>query len=202
MNAFRKKTKHIYDVSLTLTDEEKNIALFWNDIGIGLGFTPTGHETSILNQVIENEHASLGKAAEVYAKAGIAQWDATIVCWRSKYKYNQLRPVTYIRKFMDPAWLSFILTPAHPEYPAAHSLITAAAMRAMTSVFGENYSFTDHTYDFRGLGPRNYDSFDAAAMEAGESRRYGGIHFSPSINAGLQFGVTIGNDAGNIKFTE
>jgi len=196
---FYKIVKNVYDVSKTLTTEQKNIALFWVDQGNGVGFTPPGHDFSIITQALENAGASLAVAAEVYAKAGIAERDATIVCFTSKYKYNLLRPVTYIRKLIDPNWLPFIPTPPHPEYPAAHAFITGSVMQAVTEVLGDNIAITDHTYDFRGWTPRSYSSLFNAGEEAGMSRLYGGIHYLPSINTGLTLAHELGSRVGDIK---
>ena len=175
---------------------------FFVDQGNGLGYTPPGHDFKIITQAIEqNAGMDLGSVAEAYAKAGIAERDATIVCFRSKYKYNLLRPVTYIRKLIDPNWLSFIPTPPHPEYPAAHAMITGSALQAAARVLGDNLSFTDHSYDFRGYPSRQYKSLFAAAEEAGFSRLYGGIHYRPSINIGLAEAKAIGNRVGEIRLT-
>jgi hypothetical protein len=148
---------------------------------------------------LDNTHSSLGTAAVAYAKAGIGMWDGSIVCWRSKYKYNQIRPVSYIQAHIDNTWMSFIGTPPHPEYPAAHAFITASVMQAISSVFGKNYSFTDHTYDFLSYPSRHYTSFDDAALECGESRVYGGIHYQPSVDVGYEAGSLIGRAAGEIQ---
>ena len=188
-----------YDVSKTLTTDQKNIALFWVDQGNGIGYTPNGHEVALATEALEQTHASLAVAAEAYAKVTIAERDAIIVVFKSKYVYNLLRPVTYIRKVIDPAWLPFIPTPSHPEYPAAHSLITGAAMQALERVLGSNIPVTDHTYDFRGYPSRTYASITDAGAEAGISRLYGGIHYLPSINTGLSMGRDIGNRVGDIK---
>jgi hypothetical protein len=194
---FYKMEKAVYHISKSETNEQKTIALFWNDVNPG--YTPPGHEISILDQVLEKEQASLSLAAQAYAKASIAQWDATIVCFRSKYKYNLLRPVTYIQKFIDTSWMPLLFTPPFPEYPAAHAYITSATMEALTSIFGKNYAFTDHTYDFLGYSPRSYSSLEAAAIECGKSRFYGGIHYLPTINVSHQLGLAIGNDAANVQ---
>ena len=201
-SAFYKIVKNVYDVSQTLTTEQKNIALFWVDQGNGVGFTPPGHDFSIITQALEQTKANLGIAAEVYAKAGIAEREATIVCFRSKYTYNLIRPVTYIRKLIDPNWLSFIPTPPHPEYPAAHAFITGTVMEAVTKVLGNRVTVTDHTYDFRGWAPRTYTSLIKAGEEAGISRLYGGIHYLPSINTGLSLAHDLGKKIGRIKLNE
>lgn len=196
---FYKIAKNVYDVSQALTTEQKNTALFWVDQGNGTGYTPPGHDFSLITQALENTGSSLAVAAEVYAKGGIAEREATIVCFKSKYTYNLIRPVTYIRKLIDTTWLSFIPTPPHPEYPAAHAFITGSVMQAVTGVLGDHVVISDHTYDFRGWTPRVYNSLFKAAEEAGISRLYGGIHYSTSINTGLSLALDLGNRVGNIK---
>ncbi|MEP7230531.1 MAG: vanadium-dependent haloperoxidase [Ginsengibacter sp.] len=198
-SAFYKMVKDVYDISLSLTPEQKNIALYWVDNGNGVGLTTGGHEIFIITQIIEQLHSDLGTAAEAYAKAGIAERDAVILCFRSKYTYTLIRPVSYIQKLIDPAWLPFIVTPPHPEYPAAHAFVTGSVMQAVTNVLGEHISFTDHSYDFRGWAPRSFNTIFAAAEEAGLSRFYGGIHYIPSINIGLSLGKDLGNRVGGIK---
>jgi len=199
---FYAMANHLYRVYQSLTDDQKNIALFWNDVGAGIGYTPMGHCFAIITQVLKNSDATLATAEEAYVKAAIANWDATIVCWRSKYKYSQVRPVSYIRQNIDSTWLPLLTTPAHPEYPAAHALITSAIMEALSSVLGVHYSFTDHTYDFRGFPSRSYNSFEDVAKECGMSRVYGGIHYKPSVDIGQLYGQLIGKDAAAVQLTQ
>jgi hypothetical protein len=196
---FYKIVMNDYVVSQGLTQAQKDIAMFWVDQGNGVGFTPPGHDFSFVLQALQNANVDLGLAAEAFAKVGIAERDAMIEVFKSKYTYNLLRPVTYIRKLIDPNWLPFIPTPPHPEYPAAHAFVTGSVMQALTEVLGDHVSVTDHTYDFRGWTPRTFSSIFAAAEEAGISRLYGGIHYLPSINVGLAFGHIIGRRAGELQ---
>ncbi len=198
-SSYYKIAKEVYDVSKSLTAEQQAIALYWVDQGNGVGYTPAGHDMSIVTEAIEQTNAHLGKAAEAYAKAGIAERDATIICFRSKYKYTLIRPVSYIQKVVDPTWLPFISTPPHPEYPAAHAVVTGAVMQAASGILGYNISITDHTYDFRGWAPRNFSTLFGAAQEAGISRLYGGIHYRISINTGLAMAKVIGTRIGEMK---
>ncbi len=195
---FYKMEKAMYDLSKSLSAEQKNIALYWNDVGVGLGYSPPGHSVSILTQIIKQKNIDLAKAAIAYAKTGIALHDASVAGFKSKYTYNMLRPVTYIANVIDSTWNPFIVTPPHPEYPAAHAFLTQAFMQTMTGIFGEKYSFTDNTYGSKYGGPRTYSSFNAAAEECGMSRNYGGIHYPPSIAAGLQLGKQIGQGVNDL----
>jgi len=142
------------------------------------------------------------KGAEAYLRLGITMNESTITCWKSKYTFSQMRPITYIRKYMgNTTWSSFITTPAHPEYLAAHATISSSAAYALESVFGKNYAFADHTYETLGMPVRNYNSIEAAGTEAGISRLYGGIHYRPSIEAGKMQGVKVGENVKNMLIT-
>ncbi|HTE27364.1 vanadium-dependent haloperoxidase [Flavitalea sp.] len=196
-----KMVSEVYTVSQNLSTEQKNIALFWVDQGNGIAYTPPGHDMNIILQCIEVTDANLFTAAEALAKGGIGERDATIVCFKAKYKYNVTRPVTYIQKVIDPKWLPFIVTPPHPEYPAAHAFVSGGALRAAEHVLGK-VKFTDHTYDFRGWTPRVYNSMFKAAEEAGISRLYGGIHYRISIETGLSLAEELGDRVGNLKMTD
>ena len=201
-SSYYKIARELYDKSKHLTDEQKNIALFWFDLGDGLGYTPGGHDMVLTTEALEQTHSCLAIAAETYAKAGIAERDGIIACFKSKYKYTLERPVTYIQKVIEKTWLPFIPTPPHPEYPAAHSAITGSVMEAISAVLGDHVKITDHAYDFRGFAPRTFNSIFAAAEEAGISRLYGGIHYRPSIEAGLKLAKDVGSKVGAIKLLD
>ena len=185
-SAFYQMVKEVYDVSLTLTTDQKAMAIFWRDVP---GATSPGHWLSILQQVMRQQTTSLDKGALAYALTGIAMNDALISCFKTKYKYNVVRPVTYIWEVMGhTSWGSFIGTPPHPEYSSAHSSLSGAAAAVLENLFGNIGSFTDHTYDYMGLPARTYSSMTAIGEEAGQSRLFAGIHYQPSIDAGLEMG--------------
>ena len=196
---FYKMVKDIYDVSKVLTTDQRNMALYWADLGVGIGYTPQGHDINVAVEAVEQSGVDLGIAAEGFAKAGIAIRESILTTFRSKYQYLQIRPVSYIRKVIDAGWSSLITTPSHPEYPAAHADISGAVMRALAHVLGSNTPVVDHTYDFRGFAPRAFPNLDAVAEESGNSRRYGGIHYMPSIIVGWAHGRGVGDLVGNIQ---
>ena len=200
---FYNMAKEVYDVSLSLTEEQKAIARIWDDAPNGQNVSAFGHWYSILNQVLEKENPALMKAADAYLRLGISMHDAAISCWKTKYTYHLLRPVTYIRKHMGIGdWNPLISTPPHPEYSAAHATLSASAGYALESVFGQNYGFTDHTYDVLGMSPRTFGSFEAAGREAGISRVYGGIHYRPSVETGNLQGKKVGENVKNLLTTQ
>lgn len=181
----------VYSVSKNLTAEQKEIAQFWSD-DPGKTFTPPGHGVSIANQLVINENLSLDKAAEVYCRVGLAAHDAFISCWKCKYKYNLLRPVTFIQTSIDPSWNAYLDNPPFPEYTSGHGTVSGAIAIVLSDMFGYNYSFTDHSHEKNGLKPRTFESFLAYANEAALSRLYGGIHYRMSNEKGLENGKRIG----------
>jgi len=200
-SAYYAQVREVYDISQSLTAEQKAIALFWADDPDGKSFGG-GHWISIMNQVLLKEKSNLETAALAYAQVGIACSETAISIFKGKYKYNGLRPITYIRKFMNhPEWNALIETPPHPEYPSGHAINSAAAAQILTMLFGENYKFTDNSYNSLGFSPRSYNSFEEAAIEAGNSRVYGGIHYRKTCDAGqLQGKIIAKNVTQKLKF--
>src|SRR5690606_1480088 len=110
----------------------------------------------------------------------------------AKFVYDLVRPITYIRRHIDPSWDALLITPPFPEFPSGHSTQSGAAEVVLEKLFGESFAFTDRTHEADGLIPRTYTSFRHAAEEAGISRLYGGIHYRAAIHLGLEQGRCIG----------
>jgi len=181
----------VYDFGNSLTPEQKVIAQFWSDDPAVTG-TPAGHWVSIVSQLVLRDLLPIEIAAEAYARVGIAVADAFIACWWGKFEHNLIRPVNYIRDHIDGDWLPLLGTPPFPEYPSGHSVQSGAAATALTGLFGP-ISFVDQTHVDRGFAPRTFFSFLDAAEEAAISRLYGGIHYRPAIELGVEQGMSIGD---------
>ena len=191
--------KEVYDISKALTADQKAIANFWADGGNTL--TPPGHHFNIANIILKKEKVKLDKVAEVYAKVGMAVNDAFVACWRCKYVYNLMRPQTYIRQAIDPTWSPLITTPPFPEYSSGHSSGSGAAAETLTSIFGDNYAFTDNTHTGK-FPDRSFKSFYEYANEATMSRLYGGIHYRQGNENGQKNGKEIAKNILKLKFTK
>jgi hypothetical protein len=205
--------------STTRTAQETSIAKFWNDQA-GT-YTPPGQWNAIADAVAQQQGDSAAADAQLFAELNVAEADAAIAAWNSKYTYNGWRPVTAIRNAdsignpygitQDPNWISLITTPPFPEYVAGHPTFSAAAAQVLDNFFGNNVTFnatseslpgTTFTYAPPtstamtlpdGTVVNVNSSFDVAAVEAGENRIYGGIHFPFSVNAGLALGTQVGD---------
>jgi len=195
---FFKMVNELYIISQSLTHEDSTIVKFWADLPTN--YNVPAHATGILTQLIVLNHLPLDKAALAYAKHGIALNDGSISVMKTKYTYNLIRPVSYIRNVMNhPGWNTVVPTPPHPEYSAAHAVISAAAATVLENIFGTHYRFTDHSYD-NLYGARTYNSFDEYAIEAGRSRVLGGLHYSQSVNTGLIQGRKVGDAVNKLRF--
>ncbi len=198
-SAFYKEALEVYTVGKNLTQEQRDIAAFWDDSAM-LSMTPPGHWVGILTQLFTDQPPTLERLAEGYARVGLAVADGFIACWHTKFQYNLLRPVTYIQRVIDPKWTTLLITPPFPEYPSGHSTQSGAAATVLTAFFGENYAFTDRTHDDDGLEARSFKSFWDAANEAGISRMYGGIHYRNAITQGLEQGRCVGARVNALQF--
>ncbi|HTE33010.1 MAG TPA: vanadium-dependent haloperoxidase [Chryseolinea sp.] len=195
---FYEMNKFLYDKSLVLTTDEINIAKTWGDIPGN--YNGPAHFTNVLTQLIAKERLPLDEAAVLYARHGIAIYDATIPIFKAKYQYNVMRPITYIRsKLNHPDWNTVIPTPAHPEYLSAHAVIAQACAEVLKERFGNHYSFRDHTHDDL-FGTRSYSTFDEYAAESGWSRVLAGIHFQPTAEASLIVGKKVGQLVNALNF--
>lgn len=195
---FYQEALEVHATVKSLTDEQRAIARFWSDDPM-LSPTPPGHWISIALQIVERDSVELDRSVDVLARLGITLADAFIACWDSKFQFDLLRPVTYIRRVIDPKWEPLLITPPFPEYPSGHSTQSAAAAVVLAKAFGEDFAFEDRTRASDGVKPRAFASFWAAASEAGISRLYGGIHFRTAIERGLQQGKCVASYANALR---
>jgi hypothetical protein len=184
--------------STTRTAEQTEIAKFWAD-GAGT-FTPPGHWNQIAQDVARDKFNSLVDNARLFAALDVAEADAAICCWDTKYTYSRWRPIQAIRNAdtdsnanttADTSWTSLLTTPNFPSYTSGHSTFSAAAATVLTNFYGDNYKFSTTGPGLPGV-IRSFTSFNQAADEAGMSRIYGGIHFMSDNTAGLAAGKKIG----------
>ena len=206
--------KEVYDVSQSLTSEQKLIAKYYEDSNPGL---PAGaHYVSILKQTLEQFNPALDKAAVTYAKTGISLFDATTGSFKAKYEYLRERPFSFIRTVIapvaDPAnqWKPLIGTPSFPDFPSNHAVFSSSVAYSLASLYGNNTPFVNSTYEFRtfdfgggpvSLGSRHHASFDAMTQEISMSRLYGGIHYRYSCEEGMKQGKKIAqNIDSKLKF--
>ncbi len=109
-------------------------------------------------------------AARVYALATIAQHDATIACWDTKFTYLEPRP-----SMADSSITTLFANPAHPGFPSGHACASAASAAVLGYLF-----------------PADAQADTDQATDAGMSTFYAGIHTPFDVQQGFQLGLAVG----------
>ena len=200
---FYKIAEEVYQIGKGLTAEQETIARFWdcNPFVMNVNghvmfankkISPGGHWMNIARVACEKTNATTAVSAEAYARVSISLIEGFISCWDEKYRSLVIRPETYINQYIDEDWVPLLQTPPFPEHTSGHSTISGSAATALTTVFGDNFSYTDSTEVEYGMTARSFTSFQQAASEASISRVYGGIHYRPAVDIGIEYGRKLG----------
>ncbi|SHE70219.1 vanadium-dependent haloperoxidase [Flavisolibacter ginsengisoli] len=195
---FYNMVKEVYDARVNITPEQKALADYFKDVP---GYTPGGTYLALMTQLLDITKPTLDMAALDYVKIGLATRDASIVLFTNKYRFNLIRPVTYIRAYIDPSWSSYIPTPNHPEFPSGHSTSGGAILTMMSKIFGEDFHITLHTYDYLNYPSRSYTSFTQMSNDISDSRFYSGLHYRATLVKSTEQGKKVAeNILSKVKF--
>ena len=173
--AYRAQAQAVVDAKTNLTSEQKEIAKFWAG-GQGTALPP-----GIWNQVVLNymkrTPQTLPRMARVLALLNVAQADAGVSSWDTKYTYWVTRPENAIRDLgLARGWKPYIDTPFFPAYVSGHATYSGAAGEVLAHLF-----------------PGDEKLWRAKAREAAHSRVLGGIHYPKDGTEGLRMGRGIGD---------
>ncbi len=169
--------------------DETLLSVFW------AGNTP-GFWNRAAVEMTERHDLSLLEKSRVLAAMNTAVSDAVFSCWNAKYTFVTWRPVTAIplgdtdgndATIADANWSPLLVTPNHPEYPSGHSSQSGAAAGVLAAFFGDENEFFLTSETTPGVS-RHFSSFDDAAVEAGNSRIFGGIHYRKACTDGKSLG--------------
>ena len=191
---FYREELELYNESINQDPEHINIAKYW------AALPGPSQSISIVRSVLASKNSSLSVAAEAYCKVGIAIADAIVSCYKTKYQYNQERPITFIRANFNSTWVPVLTTPPFPDYTSAHSVQAGACARVLADIFGDNTTFTDYSINSLGFTPRTFTTFSDCANEIGLSRLYGGIHARTANSVGLGQGNLVGMHVSALRF--
>jgi hypothetical protein len=178
--------------SIARTDEQTEIGRFYTEHAV------TQYSRAFRRYAIENS-LDLQQTARFFAMADTAILDSQIACWDAKYTYNFWRPVTAIRAgdtdgnpdtVPDPAWIGLAITPAHPEYPAAHGCWTSATATILEAFNGTN--MVHFVLDSAITGTTHvFENTDYLRAEIINARVYGGMHYRNSVEVGATMGEQV-----------
>lgn len=119
--------------------------------------------------------ASIHDALHALALLATAMHDALVHAWRIKLRDWSERPVTAIRRSLDPDYMPLLVTPGFPAYVSGHAAVSGAAAEVLAARL-----------------PNAGQDWHAHAEEATMSRLWGGIHFRSDNEEGLRLGRSIG----------
>lgn len=171
-NEMKKEVDEVLNETTNATRENLRIVHFWSD-GVGT-YTPPGHWVAIAKEDFIPKNFSEVRWARNMALLGMAEMDAAIVCWDTKYYYFNPRPTQ-----MNPAIKSLTGIPNFPSYISGHSTFSGAASTILGHII-----------------PERANAYKAMAEEAARSRFVGGLHYNKSdCGVGLEVGKNVGNYA-------
>ena len=173
------------------TADQTASASFWNGAN-------GSQWVQIATQLAEDEGLGTLENARMFALLTTALADTQIAGFDAKYLHDVdlWRPVTAIRMgesdgnlatVGDPDWTPLNAAPAHPSYISTLSALSGAGSSILRSFLGDDEAFTLTI----GASTRQFAGLDAAALDAANSRIWGGIHFRFDSDAGTQLGQRI-----------
>ena len=165
--AFRAAAQEIVDIKKNLTQQQKDIAKYWE--GAAGTPLPAGITLNLAMGDIENAAATgdmasrwtVPRSARALALVNIAMSDGGVSVWDAKFTYWNPRPENGIRALgLDANWSPHLPTPLFPAYPSGSAGYAGATQQVMTYLF-----------------PDKAAEFERRAKEQAESRLYAGIHW-------------------------
>jgi hypothetical protein len=190
--------------------EQTAVAQFWS--------APVIRQYNRVGRDLTDSVSNLLAAARLMAMINLVGADALMSGLHAKYHYLFWRPVTAIDPTAvtadgfgpvpgyddrNPAtveqvgWRPLLTTPNHPEYPAAHGVITSAMAEVFSTFLNTNQIDLD-IYGFDAAGPlgnlnavRHFATTDGLRDEIIDARLWAGLHYRFSSVAGVVAGGNV-----------
>jgi hypothetical protein len=147
---------------------------------------------NVARDVAQDKSLSLAGTARLFALVNASIFDSLQTSQTSKFIYRLWRPETAIDQAgidNNPAtdaqagWVPLLPTPPYPSHSSNAQCVGAGAARMLGNVFGDDAQSFTATWFSSATPPtvvhaEPYDSFWALALDVGNSRVWGGIHFT------------------------
>jgi hypothetical protein len=193
------------------SDEQTAVARFWS-ANVIRQYNRVGRDIAAARGLSQLETARLAGMVNLVGA------DALMSALYAKYHYLFWRPVTAIDPTAviadgfgpvpgyndgNPAtveqtgWRPLLTTPNHPEYPAAHGVITSAMAEVFSTFLGTNQISLDvHGFDAGGPAGnlnalRHFDRPNDLRHEIIDARLWAGLHYHFSSVAGIVLGRNV-----------
>jgi hypothetical protein len=203
--------------STTRTADQTEMAIFWAYDRAGMGPPPRLFNQAV-SEIATQRGNSVTENARLFAMSMVAQVDAGIAAWDSKFVDDYWRPITGIREAdtdgnpLTEADLNWVplgapgagevpdFTPPFPAYVSGHATFGAAVFGSLAEFYGtDDVSFTLSSGEMPGV-TRSFDSFSGAAEENGRSRVYMGVHWNFDDTEGRALGSQIADWVSQTNF--
>ena len=199
------------DSSTQRTAAETATAKFWTANAIR-------QDNRLVRDITDARSLGLLDTARLAAMVMVTDADAGIAVLNAKYHYLFWRPVTAIDPMSVTAdgfgpvpgfndgnaatveqqgWRPLIVTPNHPEYPAAHGTITSSLDEVLTQFLGTTKIDVDiHGFDPNGAAGNidavhHFDKANDLRREIVGARLWAGLHYRFSSEAGVDLGRSV-----------
>ena len=154
--------------NLVRTNTTNHLAWFWQPSF----FQPWVQQVDL--EIFQNHlDSNAPRAARAYAYQAIAQHDATLACWDTKYAYLEPRPPQ-----ADTSIVPLFALPQHPGYPSGHACASGASAAVLSVLF-----------------PADAAALTTMASDAGTSTFDALIHTQLDVSVGLTVGGGVGKKA-------
>ncbi len=222
--SFLDQARHVIGIQERLETKHKVIAEYWAD-GPSSELPPGHWELFAIYVSNRDSHTLHQDAKMFFAlanaihDAAIATWEAKryydyvrpVTAIRHLFRGKKIKgwDGSSIATIKGEAWRPYQVTtfptPPFPEFTSGHSGFSMAAAEVLkrftsSDAFGASYTQSvplrvEPTLAAAVGVTLKWDTFTEAALEAGESRLYGGIHFYEGNVAGLSLGRKVGAQA-------
>jgi hypothetical protein len=211
VEAFREIKTYGEASSSARTSEQTTVARFWSA-------NVVRQYNRLARDVVEGQGLGLLETARLLAMVNTVGADALISCLFAKYHYLFWRPVTAIDPTAvtadglgpipgygdgNPAtaeqlsWRPLLVTPNHPEYPAAHGSITSAMAEVFSTFLGtQRFNLDIHGFDVTGQAGNlnavsHFEMANDLRKEIIYARLWAGLHYHFSSVAGVVLGRNV-----------
>jgi hypothetical protein len=179
--------------STVRTPEQTAIAEFWGAFALN-------QSDQAFQDVAISHGMDVVDTARLFAMGDLVDSDAGIACFDSKYHYLFWRPIMAIRNAQidgnpatqpDPTWTPLLVTPNHPEYPAAHTCITGAEAEMYATLLGSHrinvtiHGSADGTPN-NWAAVQTFRTANDLDREVVNARVWAGLHYRGSALEGLE----------------
>ena len=128
-----------------------------------------------------------------------SELDVLLLAWKEKVRHDLIRPTSVVQALGDMEvtsfagdhkakdWVPLVRVMPHTEYPSGSACICTAVSQFVGAFLSDQYGeeSIETTWNFDGLDPVTFKNMQELAKTCGESREWGGMHFSKSVPDGI-----------------